>query len=224
LKCTSVSRAHIKTAWFAKLKTFLYNIDFTPDLMGQILYNMIVSSCTYEPAPALPSPTGLLKRACSEQASIGWEHLLSGRLTHTWGTILANHFHQRNTSDIDITALTWGRKFVRLMFELVLQLWNQRNEDGHFSSRIHDSKLTRDRLMANIEAMQSSNPDIQPHDHVFIYKSIDKLQTYSLSNLQAWYRMAKNILAANKKRIGGAKKRISGAYDPDNPPLGRSRR
>jgi hypothetical protein len=185
---------------------------------------MIVSSCTYTTPPAIPNTFGLLKRACSEQTSIGWEHLLSGRLTHTWGTIIANHLHQQKTSDIDMTALTWGRKFVRLMFDLVLQLWSQRNDDGHFSSRIHDSKLTRDRLMANIEAMQSSNPDIQHSDRVFIYKSIENLQTYSLSNLQAWYRMAKNIIMANKKRNVTKKKRIpTGAHDPDNPPSGRPR-
>lgn len=100
-----------------------------------------------------------------------------------------------------MTALTWGRKFVRLMFDLVLQIWDQRNGEGHSSTKQHDSKLIRDRLMANITSMQASNPDILHHDQIFVYRPIETLESYSLSNLQAWYRMAKNIIASNRKRI-----------------------
>ena len=124
-----------------------------------------------------------------------------------------------------MTALTWGRKFVRLMYDLVLKIWHQRNADGHFSTQRHDSKLTRERLMANIEALQLSNPDIQSQDRIFVFRSMETLETYTLLNLQAWYRMAKNIIVANKKRNGGRKPRGRNSkgnrevHDADNPSI-----
>ena len=124
-----------------------------------------------------------------------------------------------------MTALTWGRKFVRLMYDLVLRIWHQHNADGHFSTQRHDSKLTRERLMANIEALQLSNPDIQSQDRIFVFRSMETLETYTLLNLQAWYRMAKNIIVANKKRNGGRKPRGRNSkgnrevHDADNPSI-----
>jgi hypothetical protein len=155
----------------------------------------------------LPSIPHYLQKACDEQALIGRDQLISGRLAYTWGTTIATYLHQQKCDPTEMTALTWGRKFVGLMYDLVLKIWNQRNTDVHFSNMRHDSKLTRDRLMANIEAMQNSNPDIQHQDRVYVYRSLETLETYSLLTLQAWNRMAKNIIAANKKGLGSAGQR-----------------
>jgi hypothetical protein len=154
---------------------------------------------------------------------IGWDQLVSGRLAYTWGNIIANHLYQNKCDEKIMTALTWGRKFVRLMYDLVLKIWAQRNADGHFSTKRQDSKLTRERLMANIEAMQLSNPNIQHYDRIFVFRSMETLDTYTLLNLQAWYRMAKNIIVANNKRNGVRKPRGKNsksnreAHDADNP-------
>ena len=55
--------------------------------------------------------------------------------------------------------------------------------------------------------MQSSNSDIQHQDRVFVFRSMETLETYSLLNLQAWYRVAINIIAANIKQNRGRTQR-----------------
>ena len=229
LKCPCKSRAKIKSDWFVTLKTFLYNAAFTPAIMGEILYKKVFASCSTDTPLPLPTIPPYLQKAYEEQALIGWDQLISGRLAYKWGNIIANHLYQTKCDEKVMTALTWGRKFVRLMYELVLKIWNQRNTDCHLSTNRHDSKLTRERLMANIEAMQASNPDIQHYDRVFVFRSMETLESYSLSNLQAWHRMAKNIIVASIKRTGGRKPRgrnsksAREAHDEDNPTLEQSR-
>ena len=105
-------------------------------------------SCPLDTPQALPVIPHYVQKACDEHALIGWDQLIQGRLAYAWGTIIATYLHQKKCNAIAMTALTWGRKFVRLMYDLVLKTWDQRNEEGHFSTKRHDSKLTRAQLMA----------------------------------------------------------------------------
>jgi hypothetical protein len=201
LKCECISRAHIKNDWCETLKTFLYNNAYTPDLMGQILYNMAISSLTTTPPlPLPPSLPKLLQKACDDQQTIGWDQLLCGRLALIWGNLIANHLDATKIDAKEMTALTWGRKFVKLMFEITLKIWAQRNLDGHVVTSHNASQLTRDRLLANIATLQQSHPDISPGEYIFVHRPLETLEAYSLTNLQAWYRMAKNIVKNNVNR------------------------
>ena len=148
LTCPCASHAIIKSEWFASLKTFLYNPSYTPAIMGEILYKKVFATCLSDTPPQLPDIPYNLQKAFNEQSLIGWDQLICGQLAYTWVVIIANYFYKRKCKDIDITALTWCRKFVRLMYDLVLKTWDQRNEEGHFSTKRHDSKLTRAQLMA----------------------------------------------------------------------------
>ena len=203
LKCTCMARDVIKTLWLAKVKIFLYNTEYTPDYMGKILYNVIESLCTSVIQLPLPGPLpSLVESACEEQQLIGWDQIMCGRLSRKWGTIIANHLYKHKVDPIVMSALMWGRKFVKLLFELTLQLWQQRNTDGHVVTSQNESPLARDRLLATIESMQRSNPDISYGDRVFVHRPIETLQAYSLLNLQAWHQMAKNIIQNNVKSNG----------------------
>ena len=48
--------------------------------------------------------------------------------------------------------------------------------------------------------MQDKNPDIPHAERVFVYRPMETLEAYSLINLQAWFRMAENIIQNNAKR------------------------
>jgi hypothetical protein len=161
--------------------------------MGHIFYNMLLP-------PLLPALPALIQSAYQAQTRIGWDQLLCGRLARQWGIIIANHLHANHIQEKEMTALTWGRKFSSLVFELVLNLWQLRNTDGHMSTRQQDSQLTRDRLMDKILALQQSNPNISCQERAFIHRPVDTLQNYSLVNLQAWHKMALNIIQASRKR------------------------
>lgn len=163
----------------------------TPAIMREILYKEVLLSCPLDTPQALPVIPHYLQKACDKQALIGWDQLIQGRLAHAWGKIITTYLHQKKCNAIEMTALTWGRKFVRLMYDLVLKIWHQRNEDGHFSTKRHDSK--REQLIVNTEAMQSCNPDIQHQDRLFVFRPMKLLETYSLLNLQVWYRLERSV-------------------------------
>lgn len=62
-----------------------------------------------------------------------------------------------------MTPLIWGRRIVRYTFELLLSLWNERNNTGHQHSSLKHSTLTRQCLIYQIIAIQESNPDTPYH-------------------------------------------------------------
>ena len=116
-------------------RKFLTANAYTPAIAGQILYDKVVSSCRHiAPTPMPDSLSPLLQSAYHDQEKIGWDQLLCGRLAYKWGTVIANHLYEHQVSPKEMSALIWGRKFTKLMFELILKLWDQRNKDGHIYS------------------------------------------------------------------------------------------
>ena len=104
-----------------------------------------------------------------------------------------------------------------------MKLWAQRNTDAHLSTRQQDSQMSRDRLMAKIHALQESNPNISYQERAFVYRPIETLEAYSLANLQAWHKIALDVIRANKQREPKRHKRRrnprgkKGVSDPDIP-------
>ena len=83
LKCPCASRAKIKNEWFVTLKSFLYNLTFTPAIMGEILYNKVFASCSTDTPLPMPIIPQYLQKACDEQTMIGWDQFISGRIAYT---------------------------------------------------------------------------------------------------------------------------------------------
>lgn len=83
---------------------------------GQDLFKKVLLSCSSDTPQSLPIIPHYQQKACDEQALIGWDQLIQGRLAYTWGTIIATYPHQQKYNAIEMTALTWGRKFVRLAY------------------------------------------------------------------------------------------------------------
>jgi signal transduction histidine kinase len=107
-----------------------------------------------------------------------------------------------------MSALVWGRRVTKEIFQLVLMIWKSRNDGAHGISRTMESPLTRIRLMAQIVALQQSNPDVTYTERDFIYRSISDLETYSLCNLKAWYHQAVTVIKVSNNRTRTASKQF----------------
>lgn len=65
----------------------------------------------------------------------------------------------------------------------IIQTWLQRNDEAHVRNSANESRLIRERLMAQIIHLQESSPDIRYCDRDFVFKSPEVLAQYYLNNL-----------------------------------------
>ena len=165
-----------------------------------LFFNHIIRFFSNE---AVVLPTGIpdnIQQAMHDQYAIGWKQLVFGRLAYRWSTVIADHLSLHNVDNKEMTLLIWGRRMTRMLFEVGLRQWKQRNADGHLLTQHQESNLTRNRLFQRIEYFQSVQHDI-PHQHRdFVYREMDVLTSYSNSNLRSWLKLAENLVRVSKPR------------------------
>ena len=201
LKCNHTSHQVLKDKWYTNFEQFLQNERYTPPLVRQILVHHIfaeTSSSTRDPLPTLPKD---IQAAYDDQLQIGWHHLPQGRLALKWGNIIASHLSSQRVPEKEMSAIVWGRRVNKEIFQLVMSLWRSRNNECHGLNK--ESPLTRSRLMAQITTLQKSQPDVSYTDRDFIHRPISDFDPYSLCNLKAWYKQATTIVkvSSNPTRI-----------------------
>lgn len=145
-------------------KNLISDSRYTPPLIRSIFFNHVKQLLTPD---SVTIPTNIppdYQQAIRDQETIDWKQILYGRLAYRWSTIIANHLHRNRIDNREMSPLVWGRRLIRLLFDISLQLWQQRNIDGHLLTPQHESTLTRIRLLQRIVFLQNSNPEI-PHHH-----------------------------------------------------------
>lgn len=147
--CPCVDRQTIRDNWFDRLKEFLSNELYTHPLLRQIFMSHTKPVCypgeTTEVFTDLPTQYA---QTCSDQNEMGWHQLFKGRMSIEWGNIIASHLSANKVSEKIMSALIWGRKVVKMMLRLGLNIWIQRNETCHFSYIPNESPVTRKILFA----------------------------------------------------------------------------
>ena len=151
-------------------------------------------------APLLPDYfTSAVQHAVQCQQQIGWYQLFHGRLSIQWGHIIGSHLASQRISDKEMTPDIWGKTIVKMIFRFVLDIWIQRNLDGHHLNNKHELQLSRDRILQKIRSLQESNPEVRYCDRDFVYCPIDTLEKHSLANLLSWHRAAVSIVKNQKQ-------------------------
>ena len=199
IKCPGLSRVLIMEKWRKEMKEFLSNSQYTPSIIKDIIINHL-ESVIYPitiPPPATAYDSEVI-RAMEAQAMIGWNHFFYGRLSIIWGSIIGRHLWLNRVNEKEMTIDRWGQTIIIIMFRLILNIWQQRNLDGHELTANNESLLSRQRILDKIQALQDSYPDVRHCDQTFVVCPMDTLQHYSIGNLLAWYRAAQSIIKAQQ--------------------------
>lgn len=144
ITCNSFQRATLEVAWFADLKIFLDNDRYTPPIISFLIYNHVIQASYVRPTimPIIPELSPATQRAVTAQQQIGWDQILLGRISIEWGNLIAYHLSANRVPPIEMTANRWGKLLISMMFQLLLDLWDQRNTDAHQHSDNNESQLS----------------------------------------------------------------------------------
>jgi hypothetical protein len=136
LSCPSLDADYHRAASWQKVKKDMQMwhlpADFWTSIEKEIQH---LSQDTHEStSPSLPFQTSVnpisnhLRAAFKEQNSIKWMNLLKGRMSHKWQKFSTVHVRSKR---LDLQAQEWGPKFVTVMWDHSLRIWQFHNDAFH---------------------------------------------------------------------------------------------
>ena len=140
-----------------------------------------------------------LNKAIKQQDDIGWRHFIRGRLTIEWGNIINSHLEVRNIKQYN--AEKWGTKLLEINWKYILKIWRQRCEDLHGATKDEKDRLKKEKLLQEIEHIQSTNKELLTKKSEWIHEDIDELAQLDNEALEAWLYGAKIVTKINQKKI-----------------------
>ena len=201
LRCLSPSRAQLRVLWLNDLDRFL-SAPHTHDAVRQAILLGINAWLKNTKPPTLqlsiPDASTQLLQAYEEQAIIGWDHFLRGRLSLVWAHLAQFHLETQGISNICMSAERWGRRIISINWIGVLSLWECRNSEEHGDTQEEQTIKSKAKLISEAIAIQATKFPISYVDREYLFRSIEDLEKYSLGGLTNWIRNARHLINTYK--------------------------
>ena len=201
LKCLSPSRQGIREEWISSLRRFLMN-DHTHPVVCIAIISGVQAWLDNKAPPKIhiliPNASTHLIKAYEQQTEIGWDHFVRGRLSIQWSYLCQHYLDQHNISSTKMTSDRWGRQLISINWESVLKLWERRNIEEHGDTTEEQNVITKNKLLLEAKNIQDANIAISYVDRDILYRPIDVLVQYTISNLLAWVRNARYIVNTHR--------------------------
>jgi hypothetical protein len=98
----------------------------------------------------IPDATNTLKAAVQEQDAIGWDHWLKGRISQEWVSLINYDIATIDTGTKYNSSEKWATGIIDLNWDLVQNLWFERNKIEHDSEGNPDLRV-RENLIEYIQ-------------------------------------------------------------------------
>jgi ribonuclease HI len=135
-----------------------------------------------------------------QQNKIGWHHMFKGRIARDMTKYMETHYRTLPIDSKKHTGERWGKMLLRNIWNMVLQLWETRNEIIH-GNQVQDARTTeRLRLEHRVRKYYEMMTllDQTDREKVF-YKEEDTLLSEDTRYIKAWLRIVQRVFAVTRK-------------------------
>ena len=95
----------------------------------------------------------------------------------------------------------WGANLLAINWKYILKIWRQRCEDVHGVTKTDMDRLKKEKLLKEIEHIQSTNKELLTKKTEWIHEDIEELAKLDNSALEAWLYGANVVSKINKKKM-----------------------
>ena len=130
------------------------------------------------------------------QDTIGWEHFIRGRMSHSFSPIVAS-YHYDNKISHRFTSQKWYSSVIVALFDIHQQAWIEfcsTTTRKSSTKNIASPKKTLPRLVENYYSLSTS---LQKLQRQWFARSISSFSSWTVDNLCTWLRTTKRILRKN---------------------------
>ncbi len=156
----------------------------------------------------------VLNEAIRRQNSIGWNNFLRGRLSFAWGFCFQKWLRHAQPAPQSPTTKkldpdSWTTHVIKWVFDMVLDLWKNRNDHIFNVNDEHDTTEERLRLQAETRERHSRCPQDLPRSDLDAYFSepLDTLLLRKTHVLRVWIAHVDRIYIRHRNEINQRTKR-----------------
>jgi hypothetical protein len=177
--------------------------------------------------PVMSAISSELLPCIRQQNKIGWYQLYKGRIARAMIQFMEKHYRTLNVDAKKYTGERWGKMLITNIWNMVLQLWEKRNEVIH-GKTIHDTQNTeRQRLQHRVQKFFEMRESLVSSDREKIfYKDMDEIIKEDTRYIKAWLKLAHRIYSAAKKEREKPRneQKLMEQYFAWGPPISRKQR
>ena len=153
----------------------------------------------------VPNPSPTLRKAYSTQQTIGWRHLMKGRLSIHWSTLVNGDIaatcdnQESQTIPKHKNLESWGSGLTYILWQHVLKFWKIRNDAV---VEIYKLKgMSKEHLITIREAIREQESGAVGHQHQdWFNKTQEEFQQMDITSLKTWIRRIR-VCKRNFKKL-----------------------
>jgi hypothetical protein len=135
-----------------------------------------------------------------QQNKIGWYHLYKGRMAQAMIRVMEEHYRALNADAKKYTGERWGKMLITNIWNMVLQLWEKRNEIIHGKKFQEEQRTDRQRLQHKVQKLYEMRETLDRIDREKIfYKEMEEIIKEDTRYIKAWLKLAQRTFSAAKK-------------------------
>ena len=130
-----------------------------------------------------------LYEAITKQNIIGWDQFFKGRLSKTWGACYTSWatYLRDPASRHPLSSITWATRLIKWAWDLVFQLWHQRNHKLFTTSDVNNTTTSTLRLQAQVRELYSRSQHLPRSDlDAYFREDLEQFQLRPQHVLEAW--------------------------------------
>jgi hypothetical protein len=150
-----------------------------------------------------------------QQNKIGWHQLYKGRIAKSMIRAVENHFRNLQVESKKFTGERWGKMLIRNIWNVVLILWEQRNEQVHGRQAQDKCNTETQRLQHRVRNYYELMEQLDTTDREKIFfKDVETMLSEDNRYIKAWLKLAQRIFTAAKKEqeISSKEKKMMETY------------
>ena len=136
-------------------------------------------------------PSGIIKLALKEQNAIGWTNFYKGRISKKWEQVQQQHYQRTKPKKTDTHR--WATSIISAMWQGLLLMWEDRNNDQHGRDNIEQIGKEREKLLQKIDQLYTQKESIDPEDRRLYHKPVDKWKEETNKKLREWINLAEPL-------------------------------
>jgi hypothetical protein len=198
--CASPSSTKYHDKALLELQNNLIAINTPQEVIKALIHGMLLWIASQQgehtrptalTAGSLRGPDVLLTMAFVEQFhSIGWYHLLMGRMSAKWGIAVALYNKVSHDSAI---PMTWTAHAILQLWKFTRSLWTHRNTVVHGATDQEVAEKIRAEFTAKVTSLYAEykanhNIILPKHKYVFTRHTLEKRLRLDIDSIQCWLR------------------------------------
>jgi hypothetical protein len=150
------------------------------------------SLSTYDWKPEMSHINSAWREGIEEQNKIGWRQIYHRRIAKKLIQAMEQHYRKANVNKFTYSGERWARKLIQTIWDVVLELWQTRNEIIHQTNARQQEQQHKEKMEQRVCRCYSFKDELQHGERArWFTDSAEVLLTRDARFIESWIKAVK---------------------------------